>query len=107
MFFMLALNRTSNASPTTGIAPIVVSRKAFASIRAISPSRSRVGAGSTEANESASFHAFEMSVEAGWPCVREYSWHRIERGSEGLDWILFPGGEPPGVRVRLVDFEGA
>jgi hypothetical protein len=32
---------------------------------------------------------------------------RIERGSEGLDWILFPGGEPPAVRVRLVDFEGA
>ena len=36
MFFMLARNRTSNASPTTGIAPMVVSRKAFASIRAIS-----------------------------------------------------------------------
>jgi hypothetical protein len=35
MFFMLARKRTSNASPTTGTAPIVVSKKVFANIRAI------------------------------------------------------------------------
>ena len=35
MFFMLARNRTSNSSPTTGTEPIAVSRKTFPSIRAI------------------------------------------------------------------------